>query len=57
MDQKKKYFKKTIRWNRFQEPYYEKSLKKIKRFKSLQKAEVYLEPMRSSTMELFCEYT
>ena len=32
-------------------------LKKIKRLKSLQKAEVYLEPMRASTMELFCEYT
>ena len=32
-------------------------LKEIKRFKSLRKAEVYLEPMRASTMELFCEYT
>ena len=32
-------------------------LKEIKRFKSLPKAEVYLEPMRASTMELFCEYT
>ena len=31
--------------NTFQEPYNEKSFKKIKRFKSLQKAEVYLEPM------------
>ena len=29
-------------------------LKKL--LKSLQKAEVYLEPMRASTMELFCEY-
>ena len=28
-------------------------LKKIKRLKSLQKAEVYLEPTRASTMELF----
>ena len=28
-----------------------------KRLKSLQKAEVYLEPMRASAMELFCEYT
>ena len=37
-------------------PYNEKSFKK-KRLKSLQKAEVYLEPMRASTMELFCEYT
>ena len=32
-----------------QEPYNEK------RLKSLQKAEVYLEPMPGSTMELFCE--
>ena len=32
-------------------------LKKIKHLKSLQKAEVYLEPMGASTMELFCEYT
>ena len=31
--------------------------KEIKRLKSLQKAEVYLEPKRTSTMELFCEYT
>ena len=37
--------------------YSEKSFKKIKRLKSLQKAKVYLEPMRASTMELFCEYT
>ena len=43
--------------NRFQEPYNEKSFKNIKRLKSLQKAEVYSEPMRASTMELFCEYT
>ena len=28
-----------------------------KRLKSLQKAEVYLEPMRASAMKLFCEYT
>ena len=28
-----------------------------KPLESLQKAEVYLEPMRASTMELFCEYT
>ena len=46
-----------IRLNRFQEPYNENSFIKIKRLKSLQKAEVYLEPMRASTMELFCEYT
>ena len=30
--------------------------KEIKRSKSLQKAEAYLEPKRASTMELFCEY-
>ena len=28
-----------------------------KRLESLQKEEVYLEPMPASTMELFCEYT
>ena len=28
-----------------------------KRLKSLQKAQVYLEPMRASTIELFGEYT
>ena len=28
-----------------------------KRLESLQKAEVYLEPMRASMMELFSEYT
>ena len=27
-----------------------------KRLESLQKADVYLEPMRASTMKLFCEY-
>ena len=42
--------------NRFQEPYNEKLFKKIKRLKSLQKPEMYLEPMRASMMELFCEY-
>ena len=57
MNQKKKYFKKLIRLNRYKVPHNEKSFKKIKRLKSLQKAEVYLEPMRASTMELFCEYT
>ena len=46
-----------IRLNRFQEPYNENSIKKIKRLKSLQKGEVYLETMRASTMELSCEYT
>ena len=49
-------FKKKITLNRFQGPY-EKSFKKIKRLKSFQKAEVYLEPMRASTMELLCECT
>ena len=34
-----------------------KYFKEIKRLKSFQKAEVYLEPMRASTMELFREYT
>ena len=29
----------------------------IKRLKSLQKAEAYLEPKQGSMMELFCEYT
>ena len=28
-----------------------------KSVKSLQRAEVYLEPMRKSMMEFFCEYT
>ena len=56
-DELKEVLLKIIRLNRFQEPYNEKSFKKIKRLKSLQKAEVYLEPMRASTMELFCEYT
>ena len=29
----------------------------IKRLKSLQKAETYLEPKQASMMELLCEYT
>ena len=29
----------------------------VKRSKSLQKAEAYLEPKPASPMELFCEYT
>ena len=41
----------------FQEPYNEKSFKKIKHYKSLQNTPLYLEPMRTSTMEIFCEYT
>ena len=52
-----KYFKKIITLNKFLESYNVKSFKKIKRLKSLQKAEVYLEPKRACTMELFCEYT
>ena len=34
-----------------------KYFKVIKRFKSFQKAEAYLEPKRASMMELFREYT
>ena len=33
-----------------------KYFKEIKHFKSLHKAEVYLEPKWGSTMERFCEY-
>ena len=36
---------------------YAKYFKQIKRLKSLQKAEAYLGPNRTSTMELFLEYT
>ena len=43
--------------NRFQESYNVKYFKVIKRLKSLQKAEAYLEPKQASMMELFCEYT
>ena len=43
--------------NRFPESYNVKWFKEIKRLKSLQKAEVYLEPKWTSTMELSCEYT
>ena len=50
-------YKKIITLNRFQEPCNTKYFKEIKRLKSLQKAELYLEPKRASTMELFCEYT
>ena len=42
--------------NRFQESYNVKYFKVIKRLKSLQKGEAYLEPKRASMMELFCEY-
>ena len=34
-----------------------KYFKKIKRLKTLQKAEAYLEHKGVSAMELFCEYT
>ena len=34
-----------------------KYFKEIKCLKSLQKAEMHLEPKRASTMELFTEYT
>ena len=34
-----------------------KYFKEIKRLKSLQKAEAYLEPKQASMMELFYEYT
>ena len=45
--------------DRFHESYIynAKFFKEIKRLKSLQKAEEYLEPKRASTMELFCGYT
>ena len=43
--------------NRFQESYNIKYFKEIKRLKSPQKAEAYLEPKQASTMELFYEYT
>ena len=47
---------KCFKNNRFQEPYV-KYFKEIKRLKSHQKAEAYLEPKRASTMELVLEYT
>ena len=34
-----------------------KYFQEIKRLKSLQKAEVFLEPKQASMVELFCEYT
>ena len=42
--------------NRFQESYNVKYFKVIKRLKSLQKAESYLEPKRASMMGLFYEH-
>ena len=47
---------KCFKNNRSQESYV-KYFKEIKRLKSLQKAEAYLEPKWISTMELFLEYT
>ena len=43
--------------NRLQGSYNVKYFKEIKRLKSLQKAEAYLEPKQASMMELFYEYT
>ena len=48
-----KYFKEIP----FLESYNVKYSKEIKRLKSLQKAEAYLEPKEASMMELFWEYT
>ena len=41
----------------FKEPYNVKFFKEIKRLKSLQKVEAYLEPKQASMMELFSEST
>ena len=43
--------------NRFQESYNVKYFKEIKRLKSPQKAEAYLEPKQASTMEPLYKYT
>ena len=43
--------------NRLQGSYNVKYFKEIKRLKSLQKAEAYLEPKQASMMEPFYEYT
>ena len=43
--------------NRFQEPYDVKYfIIEIKRLRSLQKAEAYLEPKQASMMEFFCQF-
>ena len=42
--------------NRYQESSNVKYFKVIKRLKSLQKAEAYLEPKRASMTESFCKY-
>ena len=47
--------KKKKDWTDFRSLIMKNPLKK--RLESLQKAQVYLEPMRASMMELFCEYT
>ena len=47
--------KKKKDWTDFRSLIMKNPLKK--RLESLQKAEVYLEPMRASMMELFSEYT
>ena len=47
---------KCFKNNRFHEPYV-KYFKEIKRLKSLQKAESYLEPKQAYTKELLLEYT
>ena len=47
----------TLKNNRFQDSYNVKYFKEIKRLKSLQKAEAYLELKRVSAMEIFCKYT
>ena len=52
-----KYWHNKGRNNKFQESYNVKYFKEIKYLKSLQKAEVCLEPKQISVMELFCEYT
>ena len=42
---------------RFQKSYNVEYFKVIKHFKTLQKADAYLEPKRASMMKLFCGYT
>ena len=44
-------------FDELKEVYNVKYFKEMKRLKSLQKAEAYLERKRICTMELFCEYT
>ena len=42
--------------HRFHESYDVKYFKEMKRLKSLQQAETYLETKQASMMELYCEY-